>query len=187
MSLKEVNSALEGLAKEFKLQTFTSSYKTHEKRDISGAVIGGLFNGRCTESYRVFFNSAIHARERGASDNLLYFLGDLLYADKANTGLAYGKQTYTNAQVRKALTTGIVFLPVSNPDGLAYDQATHLCWRKNRNPASAKKGDPNSIGVDLNRNFDFAWDSERMFHPQVAQKAASSDPASNIFHGLAPF
>lgn len=41
------------------------------------------------------------------------------------TGLTFGSQTYTNAQVKTALSAGIVFLPLINPDGVAYDQSSN--------------------------------------------------------------
>ena len=120
LSVKEIETAFKGLAKEYGFKTFNSPYKTYEKRSIFGGVITG--RGSCP---RVFFNAAIHARERGSSDNLLYFLGDLLYANKKRTGLAFGGRTYTYKDVQKALSAGIVFLPLSNPDGVAWDQKTN--------------------------------------------------------------
>lgn len=60
---------------------------------------------------------------------------------------------YTYNDLKIALAQGIVILPLVNPDGVTFDQATDSCWRKNRNPASSKPNDPASIGVDLNRNF----------------------------------
>lgn len=130
-----------------------------------------------------YLNAAIHARERGGSDGLLYFIGDLLYANKNNVGLKYGSKTYTNAQVKTALSTGVVFVPLSNPDGVAYDQSSNSCWRKNRNPASST-GSAASIGVDLNRNFDFLWDFTKLFASSVRSSVASTSPTSETFHGM---
>jgi hypothetical protein len=61
-------------------------------------------------------------------------------------------------------------------------------WRKNRNPASSG-GDPNKIGVDPNRNYDFLWDFETAFAAgaQAGNTLASTNPASDIYHGTAPF
>lgn len=183
LSVKEIESAFRGLANEYKFETFEAPYKTYENATIFGGKIGGKFNGQCSNSFRVFFNAAIHARERGSSDNLLYFLGDLLYAYKTKTGLTYGGRTFTPENVRKAYSVGIVFIPLSNPDGVAWDQATNSCWRKNRNPASAIAGRPASIGIDLNRNFDFLWDFPKLFTPTVAPNVASNNPAAQTFHG----
>lgn len=100
--------------------------------------------------------------------------------------------SYSNADVLRALSTGIVFIPLVNPDGVRWDQATNTLWRKNRNRAGAfpwPPGSPNvlpdSIGVDVNRNFDFLWDFSTSFAPGVTP--ASYDPISDTYHGAAPF
>ncbi|KAK7212148.1 hypothetical protein V2G26_019326 [Clonostachys chloroleuca] len=114
-------------------------------------------------------------------DNILYFVSDLLYANKNNVGLTYGSKTYTAAQVKTALSAGIVIVPNSNPDGTAYDQSSNSCWRKNRNPASG------SVGVDLNRNFDFLWDFKTLFASSVQSSVGSTTPSSETYHGTAAF
>jgi hypothetical protein len=125
----------------------------------------------------VFIQGGIHARERGATDHVVYFVADLLYAKKHNLGLRYGGKTYTRDDVTTAL----------NPDGITYDQATNTCWPKNRNATSARPGDPGSVGIDLNRNYDFLWHYRTAFN-QSAHLAdiASDDPSSAIYHGGAP-
>lgn len=125
------------------------------------------------------------ARERGSPDNLLYFLSDLLYANKKKIGVTYGGRSYTYKDVKDALSVGIVFLPVVNPDGVNYDQVTGSCWRKNRNPVDATPGNQATYGVDLNRNFDFLWDFPKKFHPSIA--AASTNPASQAYRGRSAF
>jgi hypothetical protein len=131
----------------------------------------------------------VHARERGGPDYLILFIADLLHAQKHGTGLTYGARSYTHADVLKALSAGIVFYPLVNPDGLRFDQQTDSQWRKNRNPASSIPGDPASIGVDINRNYDFVWDFRTKFDPGVAtnKQLASDDPHEETFHGTAPF
>ncbi|KAH9213323.1 putative zinc carboxypeptidase A 1 [Leptodontidium sp. 2 PMI_412] len=184
LNVNEIASGLKGLATVYGISTFTTPYKTYNGATISGGKAGG--NGTCNNAYRVYLNAAIHARERGGSDGLLYFIGDLLYANKNNVGLKYGSKTYTNAQVKTALSTGVVFVPLSNPDGVAYDQSSNSCWRKNRNPASST-GSAASIGVDLNRNFDFLWDFTKLFASSVRSSVASTSPTSETFHGTSAF
>ncbi|KAI1498312.1 hypothetical protein F5X99DRAFT_393965 [Biscogniauxia marginata] len=184
LNVDEVNSALQGLADEYGFETFTTPYKTYEGATISGGKVGGQGNG--DDGYHIFLNAAIHARERGSSDNLIYFISDLLYAEKHGTGLSYGSKTYTNADVTTALSTGIVFLPLSNPDGVAYDQSSNSCWRKNRNPAAATGGDDDTVGIDLNRNFDFVWDLAK-WASSVRNSVASSNPGSQVYHGASAF
>ncbi|KLU88850.1 carboxypeptidase A [Magnaporthiopsis poae ATCC 64411] len=186
LSVQEIESGFQALATTYGFETFNAPFKTYEGRTVFGGRIGGA-NGTCSDAYRVFINAAIHARERGASDGLLYFVSDLLYADKNNVGVTYGRKSYTAADVKKALSAGLVFIPLSNPDGVAYDQASNSCWRKNRNPKSSIKGVPDSIGVDLNRNFDFLWDFQKTFAPSAASSVASTNPSDETFHGTAPF
>lgn len=178
LNVNEVKSAFDSLVKEYGISTFTAPYTTYNKATVYGGKIG-----TCPQ---VYFNAAIHARERGSSDNLLYFLGDLLYANKTGTGLTYGSKSFTNAEVKKALSVGIVFIPLSNPDGVAYDQSSNSCWRKNRNPASSG-GSSSAIGVDLNRNFDFLWDFKNLFASSVSSDVASTSPSSETFHGTSAF
>jgi len=117
----------------------------------------------------------------------LFFIGDLLYANATGTGLAFGSRTYTNAQVKTALAAGIVFLPLINPDGVAYDQTSNSCWRKNRNPASST-GSAASIGIDLNRNLDFLWNFPSLFASSAQTSSlASTSPSSETYHGTAAF
>ena len=58
--------------------------------------------------------------------------------------------------------------PVWNPDGYEYVFYVDNMWRKNRHPY------PPGIGVDLNRNYPFGWDSEC---------SGSTDPTSETYKG----
>ncbi|KAK7725894.1 hypothetical protein SLS63_007886 [Diaporthe eres] len=184
LSAAEIKSGFEGLANTYGLETFTTPYKTYGGATIFGGKVGGT--GTCNKAYRVYLNGGIHARERGSSDGVLYFIADLLNANKTGSGLTYGSKSYTNAQVKTALAAGIVFVPLSNPDGVAYDQSSNSCWRKNRNPASST-GSASSIGVDLNRNFDFLWDFTKKFASTAQSSVASTSPSSETYHGTKAF
>ncbi|KAF4509377.1 hypothetical protein G6O67_003554 [Ophiocordyceps sinensis] len=179
LSVHEVETGLRGLANHFaSVKFFTAPHQTFENRSVYGAVIGDP---------RVFIQSGIHARERGGPDNVLYFVSDLLHAQSRGTGVSYGTTSFTNEQVNTALAVGIVIVPMVNPDGVAYDQATGRCWRKNRNTTSADNI-PSRVGVDINRNFDINWDYNRVFNSSaVHHGTASDDPTSQAFHGLSPF
>ncbi|EEY22919.1 peptidase M14 [Verticillium alfalfae VaMs.102] len=185
LNVGEITAAVQALVDEYDLESFIAPVKTYEGAEIVGAKVGGQKN--CSSSYHVYFNGAIHARERGSSDNIIYFISDLLYANKHNTGLQYGGRTYTNCDVRRALAAGIVFTPLSNPDGVAWDQSTNTCWRKNRNPAAAVAGNPASVGVDLNRNFDVVFDFLNKFHPEVGPNVASKNPRAQTYQGASAF
>jgi carboxypeptidase T len=62
-------------------------------------------------------------------------------------------------------------------------------WRKNRRPAAAGDTGPWCDGVDLNRNFDLAWDFERYYNEAAALEVRSSkqpcDPEIFIGPGAA--
>ena len=178
MSVKEITSAFNALVKNYGVGSVTLPYKT-----FNGATSYAGFVGAGTDksAYRLYLSAAMHARERGGPDNLLYWISDLLAANKAGTGLTYGKKTYTNAQVKSILAAGIVFFPLVNPDGVAYDQSSGSLWRKNRNTKSGSSG--SSIGVDLNRNFDFLWNFRKYF--DSGEAPASTSPSSETFYGTA--
>jgi len=61
--------------------------------------------------------------------------------------------------------------PVWNPDGYEYVYYFDNMWRKNRQPYSP------GMGVDLNRNYPFGWDSEC---------SGSTDPYSETYKGPSP-
>ncbi|PNY24595.1 Carboxypeptidase A1 [Tolypocladium capitatum] len=178
LNVGEVETGLKGLANAFgsDIKLFTAPYPTFENRQVHGATIG---------TPRVFIQSGLHARERGGPDGVLYFMSDLLAARANGTGVAYGDQIYTNRDVMTALSAGITFLPLVNPDGVAYDQQSNACWRKNRNTKSAT-GDA-GIGIDLNRNFAIMWDYKRIFNRRAKLGAIGSDsPSSDMFRGTGP-
>lgn len=179
LNVEELYSGLVGLAKSYNgVKLFTAPKETFEGRTMMGALVGNP---------RVFIQSGIHARERGGPDHVLYFMSDILAAQNNRSGLRYGNRSYSHDQVKVALSAGFVVLPLVNPDGVAHDQKTGSCWRKNRNTASTTDSDPSGVGVDLNRNFAVMWDYKRLFNPRAQlDGAASDDPTSEVFHGSAP-
>jgi len=184
LNADEVYTAMKGLEKEYGLKLFTPPYKTFENNTLLGGVANKAEKIKKDKQY-IYFTSGIHARERGGPDNLIYFISDLLYANEHRIDLTYGNKTFTNSQVKTALGAGIVFIPMTNPDGVRHDQANSNLWRKNRNPASSTPGQPLSVGVDLNRNFDFLWNYTKYFDPEVSP--ASMNPSSQAFYGTGPF
>ncbi len=72
----------------------------------------------------------------------------------------------------------LYFVPVVNPDGYEFNKETNPngggLWRKNRNP-----NDGTCIGVDLNRNYSFAYANDN--------SCSSPDPCSGIYRGDGPF
>ena len=116
---------------------------------------------------RAFYNALIHAREPGAMMALLYTMWYLLEQ--------YGKDPEVTAILD---TRELYFLPVINPDGYVYnetmDPAGGGMWRKNRR----NNGD-GSYGVDLNRNFGFAWGYD--------DEGSSPEPYAETYRGPSGF
>ncbi|KAF4583012.1 zinc carboxypeptidase A 1 precursor [Ophiocordyceps camponoti-floridani] len=177
LSVTEIESALIGLQKAYpeKMKLSTSGIKTHQGRDIHVVSLG-------SRRPRVFIVSGIHGRDRGGPDNVVYFMADLLWADRNNASLWYESREYSVEQVRRVLDAGVVVMPSANPDGLNHDQKTASCWRKNRRPAMTSK----EIGVDINANFKVFWDFERIFHRNTTKIALSRDPRRQNYVGPGP-
>lgn len=84
--------------------------------------------------------------------------------------------------------------PILNPDGLVYSQGSPneqtdpvRLWRKNRRPIADNECG-SSVGVDLNRNYDFQW---RLASDDICPKTtddigASDDPHNEIYRGPRP-
>ncbi|HKG23189.1 MAG TPA: M14 family zinc carboxypeptidase, partial [Blastocatellia bacterium] len=81
-------------------------------------------------------------------------------------------------------------VPIVNPDGLTFSQnspndqidAARL-WRKNRRPISIA-GCGSSVGVDLNRNYDFEWRLPNDIPCATGDDlGASDDPDNETFRG----
>ena len=66
----------------------------------------------------------------------------------------------------------------ANPDGRAVDEVDQNLRRKNMNPTNgANCGSPESVGVDLNRNFPFMWGR---------LDGSSDNPCAATYHGSHP-
>ena len=89
----------------------------------------------------------------------------------AGLGLSYGGARIEADEIRRIFERlRLVVLPCANPDGRVYSQEVDPDWRKNR----AASADGGCVGVDINRNFDVAWDFRRTFAPDSV--SASDDP-----------
>jgi hypothetical protein len=115
----------------------------------------------------LLYTALHHAREPGSLSQMVFFLWYLLEH--------YG----TDPEVTFLLdNTELYFIPCINPDGYLYNEFTNPegggLWRKNR-----RLNSDGSYGVDLNRNYGFAWG-----HDDTGSSAA---PESNAYRGPAPF
>ncbi len=109
----------------------------------------------------VLFNGGQHAREWISPATVCYV------ADRLASG--YGVDPRITAILDEV---DIFLLPVINPDGYVHTWNGERLWRKNRRV----NGD-GSIGVDLNRNWDFAWGGT----------GSSGVPSNDLYRGPAPF
>jgi len=160
--------------------------RTHGGRSVSYVTVGAGAAGR-----PVLLTGGIHAREWAPPDALLSLLDRLLraYEDEADLVVAAFRDTspardivYPQVSIAAADVRRIVervelnVLALINPDGRAFSQSSsaNAMWRKNRRPPRAGSS---CTGVDLNRNYDIAWDFERYYDDagDVAV-SASKDP-----------
>lgn len=187
LNVTEIESALTALASSYSNVThlITLPFATAEGRQSHALRIG---SGSCPSS-TILFISGAHAREWGGPDICINFAADLLEAWSLGLGLTYGGTSFTSAQIKSIINhLEVIVFPDINPDGRNYSQSTFPMWRKNRNPASSG-GQANKIGIDVNRNYDFLWDFPVSFAAaaQGAGTLASTDPASDLFHGTGAF
>ncbi|MEM6346148.1 MAG: M14 family zinc carboxypeptidase [Bacteroidota bacterium] len=119
-------------------------------------------NQRQSEA-RVYLDALTHAREPMSMESLLAFAWWLLEnygTDETATYLLDNREIY--------------LLPVINPDGYVYNEQIAPngggLWRKNR----AINSNSNCFGVDLNRNYPWAWGD---------LSGSSDNPCSDTYHG----
>jgi murein tripeptide amidase MpaA len=194
LNVTEVVSDLITLASTYPALTelITLPNITYEGRTSHALRIG---TGSVARKDAVLFIGGVHAREWGSCEICLNFATDLLEAYTLGTGLGYGGKSFTSTQI-KAIVEGLhVFVfPLVNPDGRYYSQTVEAFWRRNRNPTDSG-GDPNCVGVDVNRNYDFLWDFPNLFNPAALIRTStdpceletSGIPGTGTYHGSAPF
>jgi murein tripeptide amidase MpaA len=150
---------------------------SHEQRTCRAVKIA---RGPAGDRPGVLFIGGLHARELVNPDLLVTFALKLCRAYTTNTGLTFGNLTYDASTIRVIVDTLDLFVfPLVNPDGRVHAQKDKSLggdpnWRKNRRV----NDNSNSIGVDINRNFEFLWYFG--FH-------ASDNPSSEVYKGLFSF
>ncbi|MFF0558171.1 M14 family metallopeptidase [Streptomyces sp. NPDC004266] len=187
LNVVEVESGLTSLATAF--PAVTDLIELPEP-SVQGRACHALRVGthRLAPKDAVVLTGGVHAREWGSCEILVDLAADLLHAHAGGAGLAYGGTHFTAAQVRTVVEElDVVVFPLVNPDGRRHSQTVDPDWRRNRNPAQSG-GDPQAIGVDINRNFDFLFDFRTAFHP-LAPVRVSDDPAdpNQVYQGPEPF
>jgi len=150
---------------------------TQESRTVNALLVG---RARSVNKPTLMLVGGVHAREWIPPDALISLAADLVDAGSAGTGLGYGAAHFDAAAVARVLDKmQIAILPCSNPDGRVYSQQVDPDWRKNRRPM-ALPGGGLCHGVDINRNFDVAWDFRLHFAPGAV--SASADPCHKYLY-----
>ncbi len=122
---------------------------------------------QATGKPKVMYNALTHAREPMGMQQLIFFMWYLL-------------ENYSTSDEIKYLVDNLelCFIPVSNPDGYAYNHEMFPegggMWRKNR-----RDNGGGEYGVDLNRNFGFKWGWDN--------SGSSPFPVDETYRGTAPF
>lgn len=142
-----------------------SSNLSHENRPIYWVKISD--NPTIDENEpEALYNALHHAREPLGLSQLVYYMWYLL------------ENYATNPEVQYLVNhTELYFIPCLNPDGYIYNELTNPSgggmWRKNR------RNNGGSYGVDLNRNYAFAFAHDNI--------GSSGNPVSDDYRGPAAF
>jgi murein tripeptide amidase MpaA len=118
-----------------------------------------------------------HARELVNPDAVVAFAAKLCHAYTNNLDIGFAGKTFDHGLVKLVVDSiDLVILPQVNPDGRAWvlNPSGYPMWRKNR-----RINANGTIGVDLNRNYDFVW-SETI-------GSTSTNPASDTYSGASAF
>ncbi|MER7752505.1 M14 family metallopeptidase [Kitasatospora sp. NPDC097643] len=188
LNINEVESAVTSLATAFPT---TSQLVTLPEASAEGRACHALKIGvpSAVPKDCVIMIGGVHAREWGSCEILIHLAADLLEAYRDGTGLGYGGSTFTADQVHSLLhRLDLVLFPLVNPDGRLFSQSVDAMWRKNRNRAyTGGSANPDCIGVDINRNYDFLFDFTTAFAP-TAKPRVSTDPCDRyVYAGPAAF
>ncbi|MEP2028825.1 MAG: M14 family zinc carboxypeptidase [Paracoccaceae bacterium] len=183
LNIEEIDTGVRALAQAYPSDTTLIDLP---QRSVEGRNIRALSLGAddATERPTLVLVGGLHAREWVPPDALLYLAADLLEARDNGTGLSYGDCAFSHEVIgRICRTIRLVVLPCANPDGRHFSQTQEALWRKNR---SFNDGAGHTCrGVDLNRNFDVAWDFKRKFADGFV--SASDDPCHpSVYVGRAP-
>ena len=142
-----------------------------EGREVLALALGDACS---TDRPTAIFIGGVHAREWIPPDALFYLAADLLEARAEGKGLRYGAAAFLANDIASLFRDlQRVSLPCANPDGRLCSQTVKPWWRKNRS-TNQLPGGGECRGVDLNQNFDVAWDFRRTFAPDSV--SASDDP-----------
>ncbi|RRJ64656.1 carboxypeptidase [Paenibacillus oralis] len=163
-------------------------FGTREGRSCLAAKLSVNSRNSSGERIGILLTGNVHAREWGGSDITLNVLKQLVQAYDSRQAIAYGGKNFAFEQIRRILENiDLYVFPEVNPDGKIYSQSfaeenergfdsnsgEKFWWRKNR----YRNQQGTVVGVDVNRNFDFLWESGI---------GASTDEKSLVYRGPSP-
>lgn len=149
------------------LAAYVKLGQSYEGRDIFALKITRDAAAADSNKPDVLITGCHHAREWISVESPIYFAHQLInnYASDS-----FVRQAVDHLQ--------IWIVPIVNPDGLVFSQSASpgvsdgtRMWRKNRRPFTIASCGP-TVGVDLNRNYDYQW---RVRGDAPCDNACSSD------------
>ncbi|KAH7014258.1 zinc carboxypeptidase [Microdochium trichocladiopsis] len=142
-----------------------SSGKSYQGRDIYGLHLWGAGG---PGKPAVLYHGTVHAREWIAAPVVEYITQQLI------KNYIAGDREVTSTLDKY----DFYIFPFVNPDGFVYSQVADRLWRKNRQPPPTSAPNQTCLGRDINRNWEFGWDSNPL--------GASTNPCSQTYKGVAP-
>uniref|UniRef100_A0A5S6QDS6 Peptidase_M14 domain-containing protein n=1 Tax=Trichuris muris TaxID=70415 RepID=A0A5S6QDS6_TRIMR len=115
---------------------------SYEGRDMLAIRVGSDRSNKI-----IWVDAGMHAREWIGPATAVFLINELTES--------YGRKPVTTQLVNKF---NFYILPVLNPDGYDYSWTTNRLWRKSRSKCDCTF-DACCFGVDLNRNFPFAYEA----------------------------
>lgn len=159
----------------------TLPHQTWEQRVCHALQIG---QGSGSNRPGIYFLGGVHAREWGSCDILINFVQLLTDAYRTNGSITLGSKTYTAAQIQSIVNNKDIYVfPQANPDGRNYSMTKASMWRKNRRPAPAGHTQPQCVGVDVNRNYDFMWNYPKFFDPNAPVQNSTNPCDHDVYIG----
>lgn len=161
-SVEEIDDGLIRLSKDY--PAFTElihlPFLTHEKKICRVVKFSNKDNKKKTG---VLIVAGTHGDEWVPPDALIDFLHIILKSLKSQSAIIIGDYYFSYEKlIRISKTLDIFLFPQVNPDGrkFSHTEKDQYGWRKNR-----RINEDKSIGVDLNRNYDFLWNYSYYLSP----------------------
>lgn len=182
LNVREVESALQVAESNHPaiIRRFALPNETYEGRLCHAVKIA---HGSGSDRVGICFVGGLHAREWIPPDALINFVEVIARAYQTNTDITIGRNNFLSSDIVTLLSKIDIFVfPQVNPDGRNSSQTipSEIMWRKNKRD----NGD-GTVGVDINRNFNFLWNYPLYFDP-AAPIVSSIVSSRNTFIGPEP-